>query len=517
MNSNKTVLAALLIVLLGGLCIGGYKWYLVWAESNGQVTASEAKVENTLRICGDGYLGYFFVDSPEMTLQSARRGLGVQFIKDNGDYGARLQKFATGQCDAIVLPINSYYQHGLQYKYPGVITGAIAESKGADAITCFADKVPSGKISDLNDASLQIVYGKESPSSFLIDLTMVDFDLFNLQRSNTWRQEVDGSEAALNRARSHQGDCFVMWEPDVSKAVRDVPGLKRIWGSESFSGYIMDVFVFKRDIVNNEADHVITFMDAYFATMRSYSNDRDRMISDMRIKTGLSQDEVEAMLKLIDWHDLYENASMDLGISTGVGAPTTEGLANSITRISQVLVKTNKITARDTLSDPYSIINTTAMKAALGKIGNQSAENRVEHKFTGLTDADWDKLDKIGMMKVEQIKFRNATSDLDQAGIDQIDKIAELLVNNYPEARVVVKGHTGPGSDEDANVALSRERAEAVVQRLTAVHGQQAERFHAVGVGSSEPPAKRPGQNPRDYRYNLPRVEFILYKDPKSF
>jgi hypothetical protein len=49
----------------------------------------------------------------------------------------------------------------------------------------------------------------------------------------------------------------------------------------------------------------------------------------MKVKTGLSQDEVEAMLKLIDWHDLYENASMDLGISTGVGAPTTEGLANS--------------------------------------------------------------------------------------------------------------------------------------------------------------------------------------------
>jgi len=517
MNSNKTVLAALLILVLGGMCIGGYWGYLKWAEVNGKIAASEAKVENTLRICGDNYLGYFFIDAPEMTIQSAKRGLGVQFIQDNGDYAARMQKFATGQCDAIVMPINSYLQHGLPHKYPGVITGAIAESKGADAITCFAEKVPTGKIGDLNDASLQIVYGKESPSSFLIDLTMVDFDLFNLQRANTWRQEVDGSGATLDRARNHQGDCFVMWEPDVSKAIRDVPGLKRVWGSESFSGYIMDVFVFKRDIVNRQADQVITFMDAYFATMRTYGNDRNRMIADMKVKSALSQDEVEAMLKLIDWHDVYENASMDLGISTGVGAPTTEGIANSIASISQVLVKTNRIGAGDTLSDPYSIINTTAMKAALSKMGNQSAENRVDHKFTELTDADWDKLEKIGMMKVEKIKFQNATSDLDQAGTDQIDKIAELLVNNYPDARVVVKGHTGPGSDEEANVTLSRERAEAVVQRLTAVHGQQAERFHAVGVGSSEPPARRPGQNQRDYRYNLPRVEFILYKDPKSF
>lgn len=515
MNQNRVLTAAFLILLLGGLGVGTFKLYLMWAESNGKVAASEAKVENTLRVCGDSYLGYFFIDSPEMKLQAARRGLGVQFVADNGVYAERLQKFANGKCDAIVMPINSYLQHGLPYKYPGVILGAIAESKGADAIVGFADKLPTGKVADLNDASLQIVYGKESPSEFLMNLTMVDFDLFNLQKSNNWRQEVDGSGAALERARNHQGDVFVMWEPDVSKALREVPGLKRIWGSEEFSGYITDVFIFRRDVVSGKTDQVITFLDAYFSTMRAYGNDRDRMISDMRQATSLSQAEVEGILKQIDWHDLYENASKDLGISVSPGAPTNEGLASSIASITKVLIKTGKLTS-DPLTDPYSIINITAMKAVIGKMANADAGVKVEHKFSELSPADWDKLDKIGTMKVEPITFQRGTSDLDAAGADQVDKIAELLVSNYPDHRVLVKGHTAPGSDEDANVQLSQERAETVVQRLVAVHAQQAERFRAVGMGSSEPPPKRPGQNQRDYTYKLPRVEFVLYKDKES-
>jgi outer membrane protein OmpA-like peptidoglycan-associated protein len=95
-------------------------------------------------------------------------------------------------------------------------------------------------------------------------------------------------------------------------------------------------------------------------------------------------------------------------------------------------------------------------------------------------------------------------------------KLLPYLTSNYPDHRVVVKGHTGPGSDEDANIALSKERAETVVQRLIGTHGQSENRFRAIGVGSAEPPTKRPGQNERDYRYNLPRVEFILYKDHGS-
>ena len=111
------------------------------------------------------------------------------------------------------MPVNSYLQHGAAHKFPGVIVAAIAESKGADGIVGFADKFPTGNIRDLNNPALKVVYTADSPSSFLLDLTIVGFDLFNLTSTNAWRVEVGGTRDALERARRHEGDMFVLWEP----------------------------------------------------------------------------------------------------------------------------------------------------------------------------------------------------------------------------------------------------------------------------------------------------------------
>ena len=94
-----------------------------------------------------------------------------------------------------------------------------------------------------------------------------------------------------------------------------------------------------------------------------------------------------------------------------------------------------------------------------------------------------------------------------------MDKIADSLANNYPDDRVVVLGHTGAGSDEKESLRLSQERAEAVVQRLIAVHQISPNRLLAKGMGSSTPPPRRPDENQRAYMYRFPRVEFKLYAD----
>jgi outer membrane protein OmpA-like peptidoglycan-associated protein len=86
-------------------------------------------------------------------------------------------------------------------------------------------------------------------------------------------------------------------------------------------------------------------------------------------------------------------------------------------------------------------------------------------------------------------------------------------VNNYPSYRIEIRGHTGPGSDELANQQLSLERAQAVAQRLIAVHGVDPDRVHAEGRGSSQPPPRKPGESERFFLYRLPRVEFVLLED----
>ena len=509
---NRNFIGAVLILLIGLGCIGAYKFVSDKMLEKSQLQESDAKSRLTIRLCGDGYLGYFFITSPEMKRQLAKRGITLDFANDGGAYADRLEKFSKGNYDGIVLPINSYIEHGAKHRYPGVIVGSIAESKGADAIVGFSDKLKTGKISDLNDASLKIVYTAQSPSSFLLDLTIVDFDLFNLSRTGDWRQEVGGSTEAYKLAKSRNGDVFVMWEPDVSRALREVPGLKPIWGSDGFSGYIVDVFVFRRDFVNQHHDDLVRFFEAYFSAMRSYAADHPRLIDDMKIASGLKTDEVERILKKIDWYDFQGNVSRQFGLKTAAGSDSVEGVVNTIIACTNVLVKTGKF-SKDPLGDPYKIINSSVLQALQNRLPAEVGSSGGKREFSRLSDADWRNLKELGIMRVEPITFRQGSELLSTEGEEQVDKIAEMLVNNYPDTRVVVRGHTGRGNDQQACLNLSQQRAEAVVQRLIAVHGISSNRVKPEGKGMSQPPEHRPGENERAYMYRMPRVEFVLYLD----
>jgi outer membrane protein OmpA-like peptidoglycan-associated protein len=518
---NRNVVAAILILLLGVGAIGIYKVVARWAfakqQEEAKVGSSDSKVNQTIRVGGDSYLGYFFMNSPEMKRQAAIRGIGVDFTNDGGAYAERLQKFKEGKYEAIVLPINSYLQHGLPHNYPGVIVCSIAESKGADAILAFSNKLPTGKVTDLNDASLKIVYTADSPSSFLLDLTTVDFDLFNLKRTDEWRVKVEGSDKAFERAKRREGDAFVMWEPDVTRALHEIPDLKVVWGSDRFSGYIIDVFVFRRDFVkSNEAD-VVAFFEAYFSAQRAYKSDRAKLLEDMKQVTGLKGAELEAGLKKIDWYDLQSNCSRQFGIKDGSNDRTVEGVLNTIIACTNVLVKTGAL-QKDPLGDPYRIINSSILKQVQTRLPAELGASAGKRAFSPLADEEWKQLSAIGTMRVEPIAFKQGSAELDETGEAQLDEVGKLLSSNYPDTRVVVTGHTGPG-DEDENTRLSRQRAEKVIAYLSAKHGLSPNRFRPDGKGSSDYESwlveqrKRPDFNPRTVLYRAPRVEFCLFMD----
>jgi outer membrane protein OmpA-like peptidoglycan-associated protein len=517
MENRRATLAAALIVLLGGLVVLAAKFLWPYAtqkyEAYKQAATSDSRVSTTIRMGGDGYLGYWFITAPDTRREAARRGIAIAFQDDGGAYAARLQKFASREYDAIVLPVNSYLQHGAPHKFPGVIVAAIAESKGADGIVGFADKFPTGNIRDLNNPALKVVYTADSPSSFLLDLTIAGFDLFHLTSTNTWRVEVGGARDALERARRHEGDMFVLWEPELSRALSEVPELKYLWGSDKFSGYIKDVFVFHRDFVQRHEKAILDFFDVYFTVMRSYANDRARLLTDMAQSTHLQRETVENILQKIDWYDLFENAAQQFGLATSADTTATDGLVKTIIACTDILRRTGKLSRDPLEGNPYVIINSNLLekliKSVPAMVGRQGG-NPID--FKPLSDDAWKGLREIGTLRVEPITFQTGGERLDDTGKEQVDKIATLLINHYPGYRVAVRGHTGTG-DEGENRKLSLGRAQVVVQYLIAVHAMDPDRLHAEGKGASQPPPRKPGESERAYRYRLPRVEFVLLEE----
>jgi len=66
-----------------------------------------------------------------------------------------------------------------------------------------------------------------------------------------------------------------------------------------------------------------------------------------------------------------------------------------------------------------------------------------------------------------------------------LDRLAELLIQ-HPRLRVRVEGHTDSVGSQEANLALSRARADAV-KRALVERGVSADRIQTVGLGEAQP------------------------------
>lgn len=105
-----------------------------------------------------------------------------------------------------------------------------------------------------------------------------------------------------------------------------------------------------------------------------------------------------------------------------------------------------------------------------------------------------------------QIMFKSNSAEIDERSTALLSEIADVLLRNPQAARVQVQGHTDNRGDPETNLALSQQRAEAVVQWLTQA-GVGADRLEAKGYGDSRPivPNLTPGNRARNRR-----VQFIV-------
>jgi outer membrane protein OmpA-like peptidoglycan-associated protein len=65
-------------------------------------------------------------------------------------------------------------------------------------------------------------------------------------------------------------------------------------------------------------------------------------------------------------------------------------------------------------------------------------------------------------------------------------RLIGLVAQDCKAVEIIVEGHSDPSGDPDANLKLSQQRADAVLQRIAAA-GIDVTRFRAVGIGSAEP------------------------------
>jgi OmpA-OmpF porin, OOP family len=102
------------------------------------------------------------------------------------------------------------------------------------------------------------------------------------------------------------------------------------------------------------------------------------------------------------------------------------------------------------------------------------------------------------------ITFATNSTDLTSTARGALDKVARALQSDKLAAyKFRVEGHADPRGNADANMTLSQQRAQAVVDYLTQQDGIAAERLSAVGKGSSEPLNTRNPAAPENRRVTI--------------
>jgi outer membrane protein OmpA-like peptidoglycan-associated protein len=111
-----------------------------------------------------------------------------------------------------------------------------------------------------------------------------------------------------------------------------------------------------------------------------------------------------------------------------------------------------------------------------------------------------------GHSVLDGFTFASGSAELQVTAPGELAALARFLADN-PEARIAIVGHTDASGGLDANIALSRRRAEAVAARLVSEYGADPARIEAQGAGYLAP---RASNLTEEGRQKNRRVEVVL-------
>lgn len=113
--------------------------------------------------------------------------------------------------------------------------------------------------------------------------------------------------------------------------------------------------------------------------------------------------------------------------------------------------------------------------------------------------------DVDALLQARTIRFEEASATIDPASNSLVAEVATALQPCLGSV-IAITGHTDSSGKESSNIALSRERAEAV-RRALIQRGIPADGLHASGVGSSDPVKGLDPADPANRRIEFSVIE----------
>jgi outer membrane protein OmpA-like peptidoglycan-associated protein len=298
-----------------------------------------------------------------------------------------------------------------------------------------------------------------------------------------------GVRAALE---SGSVDAIVLWDPDLSLALKNVPGAHVIYSTKVASNLIYDVMVCDSRFLNKPENvpvfqaFVAGWLSGVDEAKRNPDKAVDALVQTEQLFTLLAKDQgrdfVKSIFGNLVWTGLADNARI-LGLAGGPNHyERVYHKFDEIYRKEGALANPNSpvIAAQDSFD--YRFIKTLLAKNEQAKV--VAAEPQATFTPSGL-DAAAAKAPEV--TKPILINFSSGSAELSKRSEKTIDEQLVSFIENHGTAYFEISGNTDSTGSREVNTRLSRARAAAVVDYLTKQWEFPASRFRTNGYGSDRP------------------------------
>ncbi len=485
MKSKLTPFSKLLIVLAISIGIG-YAFYhfkdqILPKGENENEEVTDTKGERVIKVgvvTWGGYAGgQYFNEGFEANKKS-------RFYKDYGfmvefkvldDFVASRNAWKTGDVDLLWATIDAFTTEvkGLEQFEPQVIFQA-DWSRGGDAV------VVNRGINSVKDLKgKKVAFAELTPShTFLLWL----LEAGNLKYSDIEAVKVANAIDAADLFKKGQVDAAVVWSPDDADCVAKVPGAKVLQSTKSASHIIADIFIAKKEFVNNHKTDLKNLLKGWFTGAAEINSSEEAKVKASKILAkGLNMPEdfcYDAInnVRLCTYGD---NLAF-FGLNSSYKGVTGEEIYN---KMEKKFKSTDYI--QGSIQNWRTISNPSIVSALseLAQIEGQQLEG--QKSFSEVTE-DLKTKEAISTKQVS-INFPSGSFTIDENMKTIIDLQFLDIAKSFANSRIRIEGNTDNTGSRQANIELSRKRAQAVADYLIFDHKFDRNRFVIIGNGPDKP------------------------------
>jgi NitT/TauT family transport system substrate-binding protein len=296
--------------------------------------------------------------------------------------------------------------------------------------------------------------------------------------------EIVKQASAIDAAsifKAKQVDAAVVWSPDDALCVQAVEGSKVLQSTKSASNIIADVFIAKKKWVDANQDKLQKLYEGWMKGAAEINTDAKAKNDAAKILASQFQiSEADALQSINNVRLTTHGDNLNFfGKNPDYKGVTGEQLYGRMGSLYKSLGYVDKLVNWRIVANPTAI-NATSLTGNANDAEGQKT-------FAAATTADTDK-EAIATKRVS-ISFRSGEYQLDDNAKYIVDKEMVEIAKAFSGARIRVEGNTDNVGSAATNTALSKKRAQSVVDYMVSTYGMPRNRFIVVGNGPSNPVA----------------------------